>query len=144
MIEDQDSGITIDKCATLFNTFMFVAGLVNLFMGIFFNTETKYLWVMAACMQQLTFSSLTSVHYPAITHIFYSNCNFFARMDQLGTISYMKAEFNFKQSDGFSPKYEQFGWQSRNFLINSASWVFILPAVFIVGIYVKRVNHLAV
>ena len=53
----------------------------------------------------------------------------FAKMDVLSGEEFFRANFNFTETDPYNYNFEQFGFESMNFIYNSGSFLLIMTGI---------------
>ena len=95
-------------------------------------------------MQLIVLSALVPVPYPGHTYLFFQGCMLFAKMDILQGEEFYRSNFAFVYTDPYTNSFEQFGYETMNFLINSGSALLILVCIIIYFICRWLVNKVCV
>jgi hypothetical protein len=74
-------------------------------------------------MQLILLSSLTNVSYSAHTLVFFQGAILFAGMDIFSGEDFYEKHFTFKETSPINLRFEEFGIENKNFIMNSGSYL---------------------
>ena len=117
---------------------------INFLISQLLGGSQQALWGLMNAMQMIIYSSMINIQLPPDTQLFFDTCAEFAKMDIFSAEQFYQNNFDFIQTDPLNQKFEQMGFETKTFLINSGSFM-----VFFVIIWSKYIlktlgNKLAV
>lgn len=81
----------------------------------------QQLWGMIRAMQIILLQTLIEIPFPAYTFMFFQGCLMFAQIDIFSGETFYPIIFEFKETEPFTGKFDQFGFGTKNFFMNSGS-----------------------
>ena len=103
----------------------------NFFVKLLLKGSMQQLWGMIRAMQMIVLSAIIKVSYPAHTAMFFQGCMIFSKMDMFQGDDLFSNAFDFTHTEPFSDSFEYFGYETKNFLINSGSFTLFLVLIFL-------------
>ena len=95
----------------------------NLAVGIILGGSMQQLYGLIRAMQMILLSLLSDVSYPAPAYVFFQGVMLFAQMDIFSGEDFFEKHFIFKETTPISTRFEEFGIENKNFILNSGSYL---------------------
>lgn len=116
----------------------------NLVITLILGASMQKLWGMIRSMQMIVMAALLRVPSPAHTFHFFVGCMTFAQMDVLDGSAWYPYVFEFTPSEPLNLNYEMMAMSTKNFIMNSASYLIYMVAIFVSILAKKYINQFLV
>ena len=101
-------------------------------------------WGMIRALQMIILSGMVNIKIPVHLHIFLQTCVVLANMDIMDGEGYYEDHLTFKETKSIGVKWEFFGIENSNFILNSGSYFVIIVGIWLYDFAFFAINKLCV
>lgn len=126
IIENEDEIKTLENTSDNMQNSMKAIAFTNIVLAIFFGGVVQQLMGLVKVLQIVLLQACITIVYPAHLTFFYSLIVQLAELDFLQGTTIYEAAFRFKETQAYSPTFEQYEIGDMNFFMNTGSLMVII------------------